>query len=141
MQPTLQEGDNVVVSNLFYTPKAGDIVIITKESFSAEPIVKRIIATEGQTVDIDFEKGIVYVDGKALDEPYIAELTHLYEGVAFPVTVPENSVFVMGDNRNESSDSRNPDIGMIDEGCILGKVYCIVIPAGWDFSRFGSVYK
>ena len=75
MLPTLMHGDRAIISNLFYTPSYGDIVIIQKESFSKDPIVKRVIATEGQTVDIDFDAGIVYVDGVALEEDYTNSLT------------------------------------------------------------------
>ena len=76
MLNTLHPGDRILVSNLFYTPKRGDIIVLRKESFNSEPIVKRVIATEGETVTIDFEGGIVYVDGVALDEPYTLEPTH-----------------------------------------------------------------
>jgi signal peptidase I len=110
--------------------------------------VKRVIATEGDTVDIDFNNGIVYVNGEALEEDYIYELTyrHFYEeGLSFPVTVEENHVFLMGDNRNDSYDSRYASIGMVDCRQILGKVLIIVFP-GKDmetdsriFSRIGSV--
>ena len=76
MVPTLEQNDKVVISNLFYHPKHGDIVVLRKQTLMEEPIVKRIIATEGQTVDIDFDDGVVYVDGKALDEPYVNEPVH-----------------------------------------------------------------
>jgi len=136
MEPTLNDGDKVIISNLFYTPKSGDIVVLRLESFRKEPIVKRIIATEGQTVDIDFERGIVYVDGKAVEEDYIAEATYTRLDFYGPVTVPEGKVFVMGDNRNNSTDSRDDRIGFVDERYIMGKVYWIVFP----FKDFGSVY-
>ena len=89
MLPTLEDGDRVLVSKLFYTPKQGDIVVLRKEQFLYEPIVKRVIAVEGQTIDIDFDKGIVYVDGEALDEPYILEPTYRELDFTGPVTVPE----------------------------------------------------
>lgn len=130
MLPTLHDGDKVIASNLFYTPSAGDIIILTKSSFSDEPIVKRVIATEGQTVDIDFDKGEVRVDGVPLEEDYIAELTRRALDFKGPVTVPEGCVFVMGDNRNGSTDSRDSRIGMVDTRCILGKVYAIISPLG-----------
>lgn len=136
MYPTLQEGDKVVVSNLFYTPKQGDIIIFRKDAFKAEPLVKRVIAVGGQTVDIDFDRGIVYVDGKALDEPYIAELTTERLDFDGPVTVPEGSVFVMGDNRNHSTDSRYSIIGCVDDRYIMGKVYFTIFP----LKNFGSEY-
>ena len=121
------------------------IVVLEKKSFGDEPIVKRIIATEGQTVDIDFEKGIVYVDGEPLAEDYVNDLTYYEADFDGEVTVPEGCVFVMGDNRNASSDSRDSRIGMIDTRSILGKVYFVVLP-GTDengdrkWSRIGSVY-
>lgn len=135
MVPTLHDADKVVISRLFYTPKQGDIVVLTQKSFSDSSIVKRVIATGGQTVDIDFEEGVVYVDGVALDEPYIAEKTHLRSDLKFPVTVEEGSIFCMGDNRNRSTDSRNSRIGTIDEGCVLGRVMFRI----WPFSDFGKV--
>ena len=131
MRPTLQNGDCLLLlSNVFYNnPEYGDIIVASKNSFkNGEPIVKRIIATEGQTVDIDFEAGIVYVDGKALDEPYTNTPTNLPEGVSFPMTVSEGCVFVMGDNRNDSWDSRSHDIGLIDCRQILGRVIFVVFP-------------
>ena len=138
MYPTLEDGDKVLVSNLFYTAKQGDIVIFRKDAYKDEPLVKRIIAVEGQTVDIDFDMGIVYVDGEAIEETYIAELTtgerYDFDG---PVTVPKNCVFVLGDNRRHSTDSRYSVIGMIDERCIMGKVYFSIYP----LKNFGSVYS
>ncbi len=138
MKDTLHSGDKVIISSLFYSAKRGDVVVISRNyenAFSGEnieePIIKRVIATEGQTVNIDFEKGIVYVDGEALDEPYTRTPTNLWEGVVFPVTVPENCVFVLGDNRNDSTDSRDPDIGdegMIDVRYIMGKAIIRVFP-------------
>ena len=122
MVPTLEQNDKVIISNLFYHPKQGDIVVLRKQTLMDEPIVKRIIATEGQTVDIDFDDGVVYVDGKALDEPYVNTPTNLSYDMTFPVTVPEGKLFVLGDNRNDSLDSRSTDIGFINENKVLGKV-------------------
>ncbi len=136
MNNTLYHGDKMIVSNLFYTPKQGDIVVFRKDEYKSEALVKRIIATEGQTVEIDFEKGIVYVDGVPLDEPYIAEDTYIPLDFAGAQTVPEGCVFVMGDNRNRSTDSRKAEIGMVDTRLILGKVLYIVFP----LDRIGSPY-
>ena len=135
MEPTLHQGDKLIVSNLFYTPKAGDIVIVSKKSFSDEPIVKRIIATENQTVDINFVTGVVSVDGVALEEPYIKAPIHSPGDVQFPVTVPEGHVFLLGDNRNGSTDSRTTQVGMVDEREILGRVILRILP----LSGFGGV--
>ena len=148
MRETLQDQDCLVVLSplLCGDYEAGDIVIIQRESFrDGEPIVKRIIATEGQTVDIDFDAGVVYVDGAALEEDYIRQPTYLEEGLEFPYTVPEGCVFVMGDNRNDSDDSRDPDLGPVDTREIMGQAVFLLYPgmtAGrWerDFSRIGPL--
>ncbi len=136
MMPTLEPGDKIIVSNLFYEPKQGDIVVFRKDEYRDEPLVKRIIAVEGQTIDIDFNRGIVYVDGEPIDEPYIAEPTVEEEDFTGRVTVPEGCIFVMGDNRNHSTDSRTSTIGFVDERCIMGKVYFTLYP----LKNFGSVY-
>lgn len=131
MMQTLQNGDRLIVlSNAVYkNPKAGDIIVASKDSFKdGEPIIKRVIATEGQKVDINFKTGLVYVDDKVLYEPYINTPTNLYEGVDFPLIVDEGCLFVMGDNRNDSKDSRSVEIGLIDRREILGKAIFLVIP-------------
>ena len=148
MYDTLWHNDYLLVkSNVIcgsYEP--GDIIVASKESFNdGEPIIKRVIATEGQTVDIDFGAGVVYVDGVALEEEYTYTPTNVSEGVAFPLTVAEDCLFVMGDNRNRSRDSRYPDIGMVDEREVLGKAVFLIFPgtgdeenrAPRDFSRIG----
>ena len=135
MYPTLENGDKILVSNLFYTPKQGDIVVFRKDEYREEPLVKRIIAVEGQTVDIDFERGIVYVDGEPLDEPYIAEPATDPENFIGPVEVPEGCIFVMGDNRNGSWDSRDEKVGAIDVRYVIGKVIFRFSP----LSSFGTV--
>ena len=135
MEQTLIEGDRLIISNLFYTPKYGDIVVLRKDTFKDEPIIKRVIATEGQTVDIDFETGVVYVDGAALDEPYANTPTTLREDFEDPVTVPEGSVFVMGDNRNRSTDSRTESIGCVDTRYIIGRAVFRIYP----FNKIGSL--
>jgi signal peptidase I len=131
MYSTLLDGDYLLLlGNVFYQePEHGDIVVISKESFDhGTPIVKRVIATEGQTVDIDFEKGIVYVDDVALDEPYINSLTTMNEGNRFPLVVEDNCIFVLGDNRGVSRDSRDPVIGQVDQREILGKAIFLMVP-------------
>ncbi len=148
MNMTLMDGDYILLLNnfLYREPKQGDIVVVSKQSFKdGEPIIKRVIATEGQTVDIDFNSGVVSVDGKLLDEPYVNTPTTLYEGVTFPLTVKEGCVFVLGDNRNNSKDSRNPEIGQIDRREILGKAIFLFYP-GQDaatqqryFKRIGAL--
>ncbi len=145
MYATLWDGDYLLLmSNLIYhEPQRGDIVVINMESF--DTIVKRVIATEGQTVDIDFENGIVYVDGEALDEPYIHNLTTRSEGVSFPLTVAPGHIFVLGDNRYVSKDSRDPEIGQIDKREVLGKAIYLLIPGTdkdrmpRDFNRVGKI--
>ncbi|MBQ8218073.1 MAG: signal peptidase I [Oscillospiraceae bacterium] len=136
MNPTLNNQDKMLVSGLFYKPEAGDIVVFKKDSYSPDKaLVKRVIATEGQEINIDFDRGIVYVDGVALEEDYISELTTTKLDFIGPKTVPEGCVFVMGDNRNMSTDSRDKDIDMVDERLIIGKVYCVLFP----LSSFGLV--
>lgn len=144
MLPTLQNGDCLMVINpIFYDDyQYGDIVVLRKESFMEEPIVKRVIATGGQTVDIDFTTGSVYVDGQYLNEDYIYELTFLEEGMEFPLTVPEGSVFVMGDNRNHSSDSRDSRLGTVDARYVIGKAVFVAIPGRDAFTgkrEFGRI--
>lgn len=122
MLPTLEDGDRVVLTAFDGNPKRGQVIISVQPNAFDKPVVKRIIATENQTVDIDFTSGKVYVDGELLDEPYINNLTINGDDVTFPVTVPEGHVFVMGDNRQGSTDSRSTKIGFINENYILGVV-------------------
>ena len=129
MNPTLNNGDKMLVSGLFYSPKAGDVVVFKKDEYDPErALVKRVIATEGQVINIDFDNGIVYVDGEPLEEDYIMEPTTNKIDFIGPQTVPEGCVFVMGDNRNASTDSRKTEIGMVDSRLILGKAYFVVYP-------------
>lgn len=129
MNPTLNNGDKMLVSGLFYSPKAGDVVVFKKDEYDPErALVKRVIATEGQVINIDFDNGIVYVDGEPLEEDYIMEPTTNKIDFIGPQTVPEGCVFVMGDNRNASTDSRKAEIGMVDSRLILGKAYFVVYP-------------
>ena len=127
MRSTLLSGDSLLVlsSTLYREPKQGDIIVASKDGFKdGRPIVKRVIAKAGQTVDIDFELGTVYVDGVALNEPYTLTPTNTPEDpslqAAFPLTVDDGCLFVMGDNRNQSNDSRYPQVGLIDEREVLG---------------------
>ncbi len=130
MERTLFHGDIVLVRSLAYTPKQGDIVVLTKTSFRPQSIIKRVIAVEGQRVDVDYATSTVFVDGEPVEEPYIWEIMEMPwwgEGVNH-LTVPEGCVYVMGDNRNNSSDSRLPDIGIVDERCIIGRALVVVFP-------------
>ena len=150
MLNTLQHGDRLLVVNsvLYHDYKYGDIVILRKNGvFDDDPIVKRVIAVEGQTVDIDFAEGIVYVDGEALEEEYIREPTYTAEGTEFPLTVPEGSIFVMGDNRNGSSDSRDYRLGTVDTRYVIGKAAFLIFPGPdyetekRDFKRIGVIWS
>lgn len=136
MVPTLDDGDKIIITRWAGDYEQGDIVVLRKETLREEPIVKRVIAVEGQTVDIDFTLGIVYVDGVALDEPYVNELTYTQEGFEGPITVPEGCVFVMGDNRNNSTDSRDARVGCVDTRYIMGKVVFRIMP----LSKMGAIY-
>ncbi len=147
MNPTLVDGERVIVSDLFYTPEYGDIVVISSEIYDDVPIIKRVIATEGQWVEI--YDGNVYVGddrlkmykvgdefvGDVFTEDVIAE--GFYGSHEYPLQVPENHVFVLGDNRTVSLDSRTQVIGLIDCRQILGKAIYRVFP----FDNMGSIYK
>lgn len=151
MQNTLFENEKVIISDLFYEPQYGDIVVISRNTDnspelsmqSSEPIIKRVIATEGQYVDIDFDAGKVYVgydlgNMVELDEPYTKTLTTRRADVNFPVYVDEGYVFVLGDNRNESLDSRYRQIGkdgLVDKRYILGHAVYRLFP----FDRIGGL--
>ena len=110
----------------------GDIVVITEPNYFNEPLIKRVIATGGQIVDIDYGSSTVYVDGVALEEPYINESFILQnsDDITFPYTVPEGHLFCMGDNRNHSTDSRSTLIGAVDERYILGRAMLRILPFG-----------
>lgn len=139
MEDTLKTGDKVIIYNLFYKPKAGDIVVVSRADLkengtTAEPIIKRVIATEGQTIRFDFNTGDVFVDDVLLDEPYVKGYT-IPGRVPMdnPYTVPDGHVFVMGDHRSVSKDSRTQEVGAIDERYILGKAFFQLFP----FSEVG----
>lgn len=146
MDHTLQDGEIMLIWSLGYTPRQGDIVVLNKTSVTlpgwTEPraIVKRVIATGGQSVDIDYVSGLVYVDGEPLNEPYIAEEMYFPANPYMMQThwdIPESSIFVMGDNRNHSTDSRDDRLGTIDTDYVLGKA----VLALWPIDRFGNVYQ
>lgn len=148
MKQTLIDGDYLLLlSNVFYRePQPGDIIVASKDSYdNGSAIIKRVIATEGQIVDIDFEHGIVYVDGLPLEEPYINNLTTRQEGILFPLIVEEGCIFVLGDNRDVSKDSRHPEIGLIDIREVLGKALFLMVPGvdeeteHRDFYRTGAI--
>ncbi len=142
MENTLYEGESLLVSDLFYTPQSGDVIVFHQTGTLNEPVVKRVIATEGETVRLEYASDHMTVtithtngDVSVLEEPYVK-----YDGYPLyvqpsTVTVPEGKLFVMGDNRNESKDSRHPDIGLVDERRVLGKVLLRFTP----ISRFGAV--
>ncbi len=143
MNNTLLDGDYLLLlgNGVYQDPKQGDIIVASKDSFdNGAPIVKRVIATEGQVVDIDFFTGQVWVDGVLLDEAYISGPTFLYEGVDFPLTVEEGCLFVMGDNRGNSKDSRSPEIGLIDKREVLGKAIFLFMP-GTNYGEFERDYN
>ncbi len=135
MVPTLTHGDKLIVWGAGYTPQRGDVVIVDSYTSYGKPLVKRVIAKGGDTISIDYAEGTVEVNGQLLQEDYIAEPTHLSYDVEFPYTVPEGTVFLMGDNRNGSLDSRSSSVGCIDERDILGKVLLCFLPV----SDFGVV--
>ena len=138
MLPTLHENDLMLLQSVGYTPRQGDIVVLRKASFMPEPVVKRVIATAGQHVTVDYVNHCVLVDGVALEEPYVNEIMndpHSSELTVLDVTVPEGSIYVLGDNRNRSSDSRNERLGTVDTRYVLGRVLCILLP----FDHFGVV--
>lgn len=147
MLPTLRDGDRLLVLNSMlcggYEP--GDIVVLRKESFLPTPLVKRVVATGGQVVDIDFASGSVFVDGRRLHEEYVSGPTSTPEGVSFPLTVPEGSVFVLGDNRGNSTDSRSDRLGTVDERHIIGRAVFLLFPGPdaatgeREFGRIGGI--
>ncbi len=140
MEPTLCQRERLlVVSTHLHTPQQGDVVVLRKDSFAHEAIIKRVIATEGQRVDIDFASGTVSVDGVVLEEPYVMEPTVDAGDVSFPLTVESGCVFVLGDHRSESTDSRWSYLGQVDRRCILGTAVWLLLPGDGDWKRIGGV--
>ena len=134
MAPTLEQGDRLLISGMFYTPADGDVIVTTDNNTLKKQLVKRVIATAGQTVEIQ-EDGTVLVDGTAIDESYLAEPNALAGDMTYPVTVGDGEVFVMGDNRAHSLDSRDGAVGLIETSEIRGKVLLRFYP----FGSFGGV--
>ena len=132
MEPTLHNGDMLLLRSGAGSVEQGDIVVLTQESFISEPIVKRVIATEGQTVVIDYTQNSVTVDGQRLRESYVVEVMAQpdFSDPVETVTVPEGEIFVMGDNRNHSADSRHPRLGTVDLRCVLGEAKAVLFPLG-----------
>ena len=140
MDPTLNHADQLFVFRLGYQPKDGDIVVFKPKSESKRLYIKRVIATEGQTVDIQKDGGVfkVFVDGEELHESYIKEMIERTPMGDYPKVVPENCVFVLGDNRNNSKDSRDESgVGMVTEKSIVGKALFRVMP----ITKIGSLYS
>ena len=134
MSPTLEQGDRVVISGLLYTPQSGDIVVTSDNNALKKKLIKRVIATEGQTVEIDAQGNII-VDGVVLEESYLTGSTESAGDMSYPVTLGEGEVFVLGDNRGHSLDSRQAAVGLINESDIEGRVLFRFYP----FGSFGSV--
>ncbi len=136
MDRTLAQGDRLLVQSAFYKPSRGDVVVVDGYTHYGKPLVKRVIALGGDMVDIDPDEGLVYVNGTPLEEPYVNEGATLGTGdTTFPITVPEGTLFLMGDNRQYSTDSRNSEVGFVDERDILGRVLLRLFP----LKQFGRI--
>jgi len=137
MEPTLAHGDQMIVRSIFYTPQRGDIIVLSKQYVhDGHALVKRVIALAGDVVDINPAMGLVYVNGEALYEPYTKDPTYFMGDVIYPFTVPPGQIFVLGDNRNDSLDSRSSRHGPVDVREIIGQVVAVIFPldrAGFFF--------
>ncbi len=139
MNPTLNSGDWLAVNSALTDFDRGDIVVVAQPWERNVPIIKRVIAVGGDTIDINFRTHEVFVNGVLIDEPYIAQPTSLRYDVEFPLTVDEDKLFVMGDNRNDSLDSRSSTIGLIDERYVLGKAFLRFLPSfAWIDYEMGN---
>ena len=137
MYPTLNNGDWLTVSSVNTTIENGDIVVVTQPNELNEPLIKRVIAKGGDEIDINFNTGKVTVNGKNLNEPYVAEITHRKGDFNGPLVIPEGYLFVMGDNRNNSLDSRFDTIGLIDERYVLGVAQIRLFPLNdWKINDY-----
>lgn len=138
MVETLQNGDKLIVTNFNYTPKPNDIIVISHGKEYAEPIVKRVIATAGQTLKLDYENDRILVDGVVIDEPYldVSTFCNVEADYEIPEVIPDGMIFVMGDNRGVSMDSRDSRIGLISVDNVIGKAQFVVYP----FSDFKYLY-
>lgn len=128
MLPNLHDQERLITTNLFYTPEKGDIVVLDKNNALGKPLIKRVIATEGDTIRIEYKTGDVYVNDELLIEDYILEKINPADKSDLEMTIKEGYVFVMGDNRNDSTDSRSEAIGQVNTKNILGKAMFRIYP-------------
>lgn len=138
MTDTLQNNDRLIVTNFMYTPKNGDIVVISHGSRYSDPIIKRVIAVGGQRLDINYDTNEVIVDGVVQYEPYIKgrtrQLSNSVDLEDYNNIIPQGYIFVMGDNREGSLDSRSRDIGLIPVSNVIGKAQAFIYP----FEKFSQ---
>lgn len=129
MEPTLTGGELLLVRSVAYAPRQGDVVVLRPEGFDEHTVVKRVIALGGQQVSVDYAAGVVLVDGSPLEEPYVdqAMIRQSFQSIE-ALTVPDGCIFVMGDNRNASFDSRDPDFGPVDSRMVVGQALAVLFP-------------